>query len=101
MEGCPTQLHRFRVPAISVATWCGYTLILFGVFHLVGLSAVSFLYNGRVRNWWKRRKEQRRLEILAANGGATEPTTSYSLPAASSSVEAKKDWDDPLESVDL
>lgn len=94
-------LQQFRVPTgVSVATWCGYTLILFGVFHIVGLCAVSFLYNGRVQNWWKRRKEQRRLqnnEPAHVDGNNKNITTkSFSLPG-----KGEGDFDDPLEVVDL
>lgn len=89
-------LAQFNVPAgISVATWCGYTLILFTVFHIVGLAAVSFLYNGRVKNWWKRRKEERRQKMEAASG--SKPASSFSLPLQGGKVDVA----DPLEAVDL
>lgn len=45
-------------PGVTIGQWCGYTICVLVVFHFVGLMAVSFLYNSRIENWIKKRKEK-------------------------------------------
>jgi hypothetical protein len=40
--------------------WCAYTICVLVVFHIIGLFAVSFLYNSRVENWLKKRSEKKK-----------------------------------------
>ena len=54
-------LTALNVPeGISIGLWCLYTIIVFLVFHVVGLLAVSFMYNSRIENWLKKKQEQKR-----------------------------------------
>jgi hypothetical protein len=52
-------LDAYGVPHMSIGTWMGYTIACMFSFHLVGLLAISFMYNGRIQNAIKRWKEKR------------------------------------------